>query len=153
MDNASILPGLVGLLSQFNGSVLEGKALVVVNETVDKGDSSKFGAVETLKSLITDDQISVEHKGRDRRQIDNYARFMFCSNHLDGLPFDENERRFFAIVCQATEALDADFYAQFVELVTASRGWPTSQPGCETTTAMPCRPGRRQAIQPWLPML
>ena len=121
MDNASILPGLVGLLSQFNGSVLQGKALVVVNETVDKGDSSKFGAVETLKSLITDDRISVEHKGRDRHQIDNYARFMFCSNHLDGLPFDENERRFFAIVCQAAEALDADFYARFVEPVTASR--------------------------------
>ena len=122
MDNASILPGLVGLLSQFNGSVLQGKALVVVNETVDKGDSSKFGAVETLKSLITDDQISVEHKGRDRHQIDNYARFMFCSNHLDGLPFDENERRFFAIVCQATEALDADFYARFVEACHSEQG-------------------------------
>ncbi|MDA8552890.1 DUF5906 domain-containing protein [Alphaproteobacteria bacterium] len=122
MDNASILPGLVGLLSQFNGSVLEGKALVVVNETVDKGDSSKFGAVETLKSLITDDQISVEHKGRDRRQIDNYARFMFCSNHLDGLPFDENERRFFAIVCQATEALDSEFYARFVEACHSEQG-------------------------------
>ena len=122
MDNASILPGLVGLLSQFNGSVLQGKALVVVNETVDKGDSSKFGAVETLKSLITDDRISVEHKGRDRHQIDNYARFMFCSNHLDGLPFDENERRFFAIVCQAAEALDADFYAQFVELCHSEQG-------------------------------
>ena len=122
MDNASILPGLVGLLSQFNGSVLQGKALVVVNETVDKGDSSKFGAVETLKSLITEDQISVEHKGRDRHQIDNYARFMFCSNHLDGLPFDENERRFFAIVCQATEALDADFYARFVEACHSEQG-------------------------------
>ena len=122
MDNASILPGLVGLLSQFNGSVLQGKALVVVNETVDKGDSSKFGAVETLKSLITDDRISVEHKGRDRHQIDNYARFMFCSNHLDGLPFDENERRFFAIVCQAAEALDADFYARFVELCHSEQG-------------------------------
>ena len=70
MDNASILPGLVGLLGQFKGSVLQGKALVVVNETVDKGDSSKFGAVETLKSLITEDQISVEHKGRDRHQPD-----------------------------------------------------------------------------------
>ena len=122
MDNASILPGLVGLLSQFNGSVLQGKALVVVNETVDKGDSSKFGAVETLKSLITEDQISVEHKGRDRHQIDNYARFMFCSNHLDGLPFDENERRFFAIVCQAAEALDADFYARFVEACHSEQG-------------------------------
>ncbi|MAV46639.1 MAG: hypothetical protein CMM70_02125, partial [Rhodospirillaceae bacterium] len=122
MDNASILPGLVGLLSQFNGSVLQGKALVVVNETVDKGDSSKFGAVETLKSLITDDRISVEHKGRDRHQIDNYARFMFCSNHLDGLPFDENERRFFAIVCQAAEALDADFYARFVEACHSEQG-------------------------------
>ena len=122
MDNASILPGLVGLLSQFNGSVLQGKALVVVNETVDKGDSSKFGAVETLKSLISDDRISVEHKGRDRYQIDNYARFMFCSNHLDGLPFDENERRFFPIVCQATEALDADFYAQFVEACHSEQG-------------------------------
>ena len=122
MDNASILPGLVGLLSQFNGSVLQGKALVVVNETVDKGDSSKFGAVETLKSLISDDRISVEHKGRDRHQIDNYARFMFCSNHLDGLPFDENERRFFPIVCQATEALDADFYAQFVEACHSEQG-------------------------------
>ena len=122
MDNASILPGLVGLLSQFNGSVLQGKALVVINETVDKGDSSKFGAVETLKSLISDDRISVEHKGRDRHQIDNYARFMFCSNHLDGLPFDENERRFFAIVCQATKALGADFYAEFVELCHSEQG-------------------------------
>ncbi len=72
--------------------------------------------------LITDDRISVEHKGRDRHQIDNYARFMFCSNHLDGLPFDENERRFFAIVCQAAEALDADFYARFVELCHSEQG-------------------------------
>ena len=37
--------------------------------------------------------------------------------------------------------------------VTASRAWPTSQPGYETTTAMPCRPGRRQAIQRWSLML
>ena len=79
-------------------------------------------SVETIKSLITEDQISVEHKGRDRHQIDNYARFMFCSNHLDGLPFDENERRFFAIVCQATEALDADFYARFVEACHSEQG-------------------------------
>ena len=47
---------------------------------------------------------------------------MFCSNHLDGLPFDENERRFFAIVCQATEALDADFYARFVEACHSEQG-------------------------------
>ena len=157
MDNASILPGLVGLLSQFNGSVLQGKALVVVNETVDKGDSSKFGAVETLKSLITDDRISVEHKGRDRHQIDNYARFMFCSNHLDGLPFDENERRFFAIVCQAAEALDADFYARFVELCHSEQGladiaaWlrdhysdalPSRPPASDTALGCRCSDGR-----------
>ena len=72
-------------------------------------------SVETLKLFITEDQSSVELKDRDRHQIDNYARFMFCSNHLDGLPFDENERRFFTIVCQATETLDAHFYARFVE--------------------------------------
>ena len=115
LENASILPGLGGLLSNFNGSILEGKAFVAVNETVDKGDGSKFGAVEALKSFISDDYISVEHKGQDRRQVDNYARFMFCSNHTDGLPFEKNERRFGVIVCQATEALDPDFYACFAE--------------------------------------
>ena len=115
LENASILPGLSGLLSNFNGSILEAKAFIAVNETVDKGDGSRFGAVETIKSFISDDQISVEHKGQDRRQVENYARFMFCSNHADGLPFDENERRFFAIVCQATEPLRADFYTRFAE--------------------------------------
>ena len=115
-ENASILPGLGGLLSNFNGSILEGKAFVAVNETVDKGDGSKFGAVEALKSFISDDQISVEHKGQDRRQVDNYARFMFCSNHTDGLPFEKNERRFGVIVCQATQALDPAFYARFAEI-------------------------------------
>ena len=116
LENASILPGLGGLLSNFNGSILEGKAFVAVNETVDKGDGSKFGAVEALKSFISDDQISVEHKGQDRRQVDNYARFMFCSNHTDGLPFEKNERRFGVIVCQATQALDPAFYARFAEI-------------------------------------
>ena len=121
-ENASILPGLGGLLGQFNGSVLQGKAIVVVNETVDKGESTKFGAVEAIKSFITDDQISVEYKGRDRRQIENFCRFMFLSNHPDGLPFDENERRFFVVVCKAKEALEAEFYERFVDVCLSEHG-------------------------------
>ena len=120
--NASILGGLAPLTGQFNGSAIAGKQFVGVNETGETSVISRQGIMENLKSIISDDHVSIEFKGRDRQYVENYCRFLFCSNHLDGLPADDNERRIFPIVCTADDPLTPAFYESFMQTCRAEQG-------------------------------
>ena len=114
-DAAVSLGGIDGLIGPFPGDVLTGKAFVCVHETSDRGDSGKFGAMERLKSMITEPALSLNRKGVSQVSVDNYCRFLFLSNHEDGLVVADNERRLAVVNCQATEALPPGFYDAFVD--------------------------------------
>lgn len=67
--------------------------LVFINE-VKMTDSSD---VDAMKSLITEDSISLELKKRDPVRIPNFARYIFSSNHSHSLLADARERRYLVI--------------------------------------------------------
>ena len=116
------LGGIDGLIGPFPGDVLTGKAFVCVHETSDRGDAGRFGAMERLKSMITEPALSLNRKGVSQVSVSNYCRFLFLSNHEDGLVVDDNERRLAVINCQATDPLPAGFYDAFVDTCFSTQG-------------------------------
>jgi hypothetical protein len=116
------LGGIDGLIGPFPGDVLTGKAFVCVHETSDRGDAGRFGAMERLKSMITEPALSLNRKGVSQISVDNFCRFLFLSNHEDGLVVDDNERRLAVVNCGATEALPPGFYDGFVDECFTAQG-------------------------------
>ena len=121
-DAAVSLGGIDGLIGPFPGDVLTGKAFVCVHETSDRGDSGKFGAMERLKSMITEPALSLNRKGVSQVSVQNFCRFLFLSNHEDGLVVDDNERRLAVVNCQARDALPPGFYDAFVDECFTAQG-------------------------------
>ena len=113
--------GLGGVVGRFQAS-LKGRMLVSVAETVDRGDNNRFSACEALKPLITEDFVTIEQKYRDAISVENYMRFVFSSNHLDGLPIDQNERRFLVINAASTKPFSSDFYTDLAGLARTDEG-------------------------------
>ena len=116
------LGGIDGLIGPFPGDVLTGKAFVCVHETSDRGDAGRFGAMERLKSMITEPALSLNRKGVSQISVDNYCRFLFLSNHEDGLVVDDNERRLAVVNCGASEAMPPAFYDKFVDECFTAQG-------------------------------
>ena len=83
-------PSAEQLGGQFN-SFIENKLLISVEEVHLQG---KRELLDTLKPLITNDRIEVEAKGIDKRMIDNYANWIFCTNHRDAILKTRDERRY-----------------------------------------------------------
>ncbi len=61
--------------------------------------------LEILKPFVTADRLPLEGKGVDQITGDNRANGMALTNHLDGLPIDDDERRYGVFVtAQQTKA-------------------------------------------------
>ncbi|RHZ54551.1 hypothetical protein Glove_426g27 [Diversispora epigaea] len=67
------------ILGRFN-SCIQARKLIVMNETgMSSGDWNKYN--DHLKSLITEDYLTVERKGIEPKVIKDYTGFMVLSNH------------------------------------------------------------------------
>ena len=67
------------ILGRFN-SCIQGRKIIVMNETgMSSGDWHKYN--DHLKSLITEDYLTIECKGIEPKVIKDYAGFMILSNH------------------------------------------------------------------------
>jgi hypothetical protein len=89
--NVQTLSGRL-LRSDFNAWTI-GAAVTVIEEVYQTGHI--FETEETLKAPISNDTISVHCKGRDAYQAPNYTNYLLLSNHPDGMPVSEGDRRFF----------------------------------------------------------
>ena len=76
------------LHAKFN-SLFEGKVLVVANEII----KSKVEA-ERLKGLITENELTIEHKGFNAYQTSNHINLYMTTNKKDALKIDNSTRRF-----------------------------------------------------------
>ena len=103
------LESLSQLTGRFTGW-LQAKTLVVVQETTD-GAQGRWGSMEALKSAISEEYLQVEAKFADPYMTKHYSRFIFLGNSLESLPFDANERRIFAVVCDSPPR-DPDWYVR-----------------------------------------
>lgn len=108
------------------------KAIFGLNMTYIKGDSfgSQFNAdwtsmlivaidevffdkkeiTERLKYLSTTDKDKKEAKGKDREEIDFFAKFILCSNNEDNfIQIDENEIRFWILKINPIKTENTEF--------------------------------------------
>lgn len=81
------------LRSNFNAE-RAGKLLIMCDEAVQ----SKKDDSERLKALSTARTMSVEFKGKDRFEIDNFAKIILCSNNVnDPVYIDPEEVRYWVL--------------------------------------------------------
>ncbi|MGB3347889.1 MAG: primase-helicase family protein [Brucella anthropi] len=92
--------------AKFNGW-MEGKLFFLVDEI--KTDE-KRDLVETLKPLISEDELEIEGKGINQRMGDTPGNWLFFSNHRDAIPIHHNGRRW-AIFYSAIQTV-ADLQAR-----------------------------------------
>jgi len=91
-------PNLVGineLLGQFNNDLL-GKKLIVVNEMASNKDNYRSN-FDKLKSLITDTDIKINTKYLESFDTKQSFEFILCSNHMNSLSIEDNDRRLFVL--------------------------------------------------------
>lgn len=93
--NAHTLNGDTVLNSTFTGWA-EGAAVVMVEEIRFQGHN-RFEVANRLKPYITNDRVDVHAKGRDPRTVLNATNYMFATNHVDMLPIDDGDRRYFVL--------------------------------------------------------
>lgn len=80
------------LYSSFNEH-LENKLLVCIEEAQGKSNFENF---DRLKSIITQSKTTINRKFVSKFTINDYSRYIFCSNNENPIPIDNNDRRFFA---------------------------------------------------------
>jgi len=73
-----------------------GHQLIAVEEIYVSG-SNRHGVMNTIKPLITNDDVSVDEKFRSNRQVSNISNYMLFSNHHDALALTPNDRRYFVV--------------------------------------------------------
>lgn len=86
---------LVRLLTgQFN-RVLASKVLIIVDEIKAATAGERWKYSEKLKSIVTAEQREINGKNANEYWERNAGRFLVLSNHLDALPLDETDRRWY----------------------------------------------------------
>ncbi len=83
----------------------EGAVLITVEEIRIAG-TNKYGILDKMKPLITNDTIAVVHKGKDEKTIPNFASYMMMTNHADAIPVGDNDRRYCVISTRHTRKED-----------------------------------------------
>lgn len=76
--------------NQFN-SWVQGNLFVGVEE-IFVADQRHI--LETFKPLVTNTRIAIESKGKDQTTGDNFANGIMLTNHKDGVPISDDERRY-----------------------------------------------------------
>lgn len=95
------------LESDFN-SILENAVLAFVEE-VREGGKEQWKHTEALKSMLTEKTRVINKKFRPEWECGNFCGFLLCSNHLDALPLEDDDRRVLPIECTQEEKPAAYF--------------------------------------------
>lgn len=99
---------------------------LVVMEEIRVAGSSKHEIMNTLKPLITNDDISVNEKFRNNRQTANISNYLMFTNHHDALALTPGDRRYFVVKSplQSKEQVKALGDAYYPALFNAMRDHP-----------------------------
>lgn len=99
------------LTGKFNGH-LEETLIFGVEEGLWAGSHANNSV---LKDLITAEQISIERKGLDSKNVPNYTRFIFLSNEDWVVPVGTDERRYFVLDFEHERAKDQSYFDPIYE--------------------------------------
>ena len=83
-----------------------GSVLNIIEEIYVSG-SDKYALMNKIKDYIRNEELQIEEKGQDHRNIPNFASYLFFTNHADALAITDDERGFCIIygAIQSTEQL------------------------------------------------
>jgi hypothetical protein len=91
--------------SQFNS---DWTSMLIV--AIDEVFFDKKEITERLKYLSTTNKDKMEAKGKDREEVDFFAKFILCSNNEDNfIQIDENEIRFWILKVNPIKAENTEF--------------------------------------------
>ena len=96
--------------SQFNS---DWTSMLIV--AIDEVFFDKKEITERLKYLSTTNKDKMEAKGKDREEVDFFAKFILCSNNEDNfIQIDENEVRFWIMKVKPIKTENTDFLNQLI---------------------------------------
>lgn len=107
-DKSMATIGLNKITQKFNSCIM-GKIFISVNE-LPTADMSKKDTFDTLKSLISDRRQTIEPKGINPFEINNYSRFIFCTNNDMSLYVEDGDRRYFVLQASDRHKNDTDYF-------------------------------------------
>ncbi len=84
------------LFGGFNGRISQ-KLLATIDEVREGHSANRYAKAEALKSKITEETRALNPKYGAQSVEKNCCRWLMFSNHLDALPFDNNDRRIIVI--------------------------------------------------------
>lgn len=100
---------------KFNG-ILSQKLLATVDEVREGVEGDRYGRGEALKKIITEERRQIDHKYGMQVVEQNCCRWLILSNHDDGLPIDNTDRRLI-VVANPAHRMDGAYYAQLYQLL------------------------------------
>lgn len=89
LDNAKKV-NPTAITSRFS-SWATGSILNIVEE-IYVGGADKYTLMNKIKGYVRDNQIQIEEKGRDQRNVPNFASYLFFTNYKDALAITDEER-------------------------------------------------------------
>lgn len=110
--NNAVIGGNDLIMSKFN-SLLAGKLIVGVDEST-LGDNKEVG--EALKYMSTSRTMHIEKKGKDKKEVPAFCKFVLCSNEVrKGVFIAKDEIRFW--VMRLTPWNDGEYDTGFEDLL------------------------------------
>jgi len=107
--------------NQFN-SFLTQNVLVLVNEVSGNFSASagkNLSTIEKMKIAITDVNVQIEGKSKDRYNGKNVCSFLFATNRRDGITLSDNDRRFNVAPRQEMKIQDTAWWPGYDLLIDA----------------------------------
>jgi hypothetical protein len=95
------------VIGRFNG-ILMNKLLTCCDEISNYGGAHRSN--DKLKSLITEEQINIEHKGMEMITIDDRNRYIFLTNNDWPIKVEPGDRRYVCLELDSTKKLGHDYY-------------------------------------------
>lgn len=97
--------------SQFNSDWI---AMLIV--AIDEVFFDRKEITERLKYLSTTNKDKLENKGKDREEVDFFAKFVLCSNNEENfIQIDESEIRFWILKIRPIKSENTEFLNQLIE--------------------------------------
>lgn len=108
--NVSNIDNIVG---KFNAS-LENMKLIICNE-LSSAESNKFLNSDSLKSVVSDNQIDINQKNQPVRTVQNVVNLILVSNNFAPVNVEEGDRRYVMTECSDRYKGDFDYFDKLVK--------------------------------------
>jgi hypothetical protein len=120
---------LDSIISKFNSHVFR-KLLIHIKElkgSANEGYKSIYDKMEILKSKITDNVGEMEKKFMDRVNVDNYAKFIGCSNDIPIRLSEDDRERWAVFWCSSKRLGDYTYFTEIHKIMSDEDNIPLAQ--------------------------